>query len=130
MVSSTDKEGKGDYVPQEEHEEYEPEGDLDLDGMDGLEEDDIDQDYAQIAKKSKPRKLKTEKDAQPDSDPDEKLDETVFIDNLPKEETAIRVMLKDVNKNIRILEKNFFEEEDSEEEEKFINKLKDLTVQA
>ena len=56
------------------------------------------------------------------------LDETVFIDNLPKEETAIRVMLKDVNKNIRILEKNFFEEEDSEEEERFINKLKDLTL--
>ena len=37
-------------------------------------------------------------------------------------------MLKDVNKNIRILERNFFEEEDSEEEEKFSNKLKDQEV--
>jgi hypothetical protein len=46
-----------------------------------------------------------------------KGDETVFIDNLPNDEFEIRNMLKDVRKQIKILERNFFEEEDSEKEE-------------
>lgn len=40
----------------------------------------------------------------------------MFIDNLPKDEQSIRVMLKEVNRHIRDLEKKFFEEEDSEAE--------------
>jgi len=44
-------------------------------------------------------------------------DENVFIDNLPKDENSIRILLKDVNKHIRELEKKFFEEEDSQGEE-------------
>ena len=44
-------------------------------------------------------------------------DETVFIDNLPNDEFEIRRMLKEVKKHIKQLEKQFFEEEDSEKEE-------------
>jgi len=40
----------------------------------------------------------------------------VFIDNLPKDEFNIRKMIKEVNYCIRDLEKQFFEEEDSEAE--------------
>ncbi len=43
--------------------------------------------------------------------------ETVFIDNLPNDEFDIRRMLKDVRRHIKILEKQFFEEEDSEKED-------------
>jgi hypothetical protein len=42
--------------------------------------------------------------------------DNVFIDNLPKDEQSIRVLLKEVNRHIRELEKQFFEEEDSEAE--------------
>jgi len=47
----------------------------------------------------------------------------VFIDNLPNDEFEIRRMLKEVKKHIKTLEKQFFEEEDSEKEEelKMIN---------
>ena len=44
-------------------------------------------------------------------------EETVFIDNLPSDEFEIRRMLKEVKKHIKILEKQFFEEEDSEKED-------------
>jgi len=44
-------------------------------------------------------------------------EETVFIDNLPKDDWALNLMIKDVNWHIRDLEKKFFEEEDSEVEE-------------
>ena len=51
-------------------------------------------------------------------------DDTVFIDNLPKEPEALRMMIKDVNKHIRDLERQFFEEEDSEIENDLKNNLK------
>ena len=38
------------------------------------------------------------------------------MDNLPKDEHSIFVLLKEVNKHIRDLEKKFFEEEDSDTE--------------
>jgi len=44
-------------------------------------------------------------------------EKTVFIDNLPKDDWALNLMIKDVNWHIRDLEKKFFEEEDSEVEE-------------
>ena len=44
-------------------------------------------------------------------------EDTVFIDNLPKDDWALKLMIKDVNWHIRDLEKKFFEEEDSEVEE-------------
>mgnify|MGYP002632076789 CR=1 FL=1 len=56
------------------------------------------------------------------------MDDTVFIDNLPKDENQIRVMLKEVNKHIRDLERKFFEEEDSEAEEYYKNLLLDEDV--
>lgn len=43
--------------------------------------------------------------------------ETVFIDNLPNDEFDIRRMLKEVKKHIKALERQFFEEEDSEKED-------------
>jgi 16S rRNA G966 N2-methylase RsmD len=42
---------------------------------------------------------------------------TIFIDNLPQEDHEIRRMLKDVKRHIKELEKQFFIEEDSEQEE-------------
>ena len=48
---------------------------------------------------------------------DDEQCETVFIDNLPNEEGAIREMLTQCKKNIALLEKKFFEENDSEVEE-------------
>jgi hypothetical protein len=44
-------------------------------------------------------------------------DETVFIDNLPNDEFEIRRMLKEVRETRKALEKQFFEEEDSEKED-------------
>lgn len=44
-------------------------------------------------------------------------DQTVFIDNLPNDEFEIRRMVKEVKKHIKALEKQFFEEEDSEKED-------------
>lgn len=41
----------------------------------------------------------------------------MFIDNLPNDEFDIKRMLKEVRKHIKILEKQFFEEEDSEKED-------------
>ena len=38
------------------------------------------------------------------------------MDNLPKDEQSIYVLLKEVNKHIRDLERKFFEEEDSDTE--------------
>ena len=66
-----------------------------------------------------------EGDSEDEDDPDEDEDgvqqvpgdETVFIDNLPNDEFDIRRMLKDVRKHIKQLEKQFFEEEDSEKED-------------
>jgi hypothetical protein len=43
-------------------------------------------------------------------------DDTVFIDNLPKDEFTLRKTIEEVNYHIRDLEKQFFVEEDSEEE--------------
>jgi hypothetical protein len=47
---------------------------------------------------------------------EDEADDTVFIDNLPKDESSLRQMIKDVNYHIRDLEKQFFEEEDSDVE--------------
>lgn len=54
----------------------------------------------------------------------------MFIDNLPKDERSIRIMLKDVNRHIRDLEKKFFEEEDSEAEEALKQDLESTDVSA
>ena len=47
---------------------------------------------------------------------EDEADDTVFIDNLPKDEQSLKAMIKEVNQHIRLLEKQFFIEEDSEEE--------------
>lgn len=53
----------------------------------------------------------------------EEIEEAVFIDNLPKDSVSLRNMIKRVNVNIRELEQQFFEEEDSDVE----NDLKDAS---
>jgi hypothetical protein len=47
---------------------------------------------------------------------EDEADDTVFIDNLPKEIEPLKQMIEDVNYHIRDLERQFFEEEDSEVE--------------
>lgn len=47
----------------------------------------------------------------------EEQEETVFIDNLPNEDGAIRAMLREVRKAIRAMELQFLAEEDSDPEE-------------
>ena len=81
---------------------------------DGLDEEEMGDNNCEI-----------EGDSEDEEDPDEDEDgvhqaagdETVFIDNLPNDEFDIRRMLKDVRKHIKQLEKQFFEEEDSEKED-------------
>ena len=59
-----------------------------------------------------------------DINPDAAADDTVFIDNLPKDADSLRSMIKEVNRHIRDLERQFFEEEDSEIENDLKNNLK------
>lgn len=61
----------------------------------------------------KSRKIKREEDDQQDFD----NEQHVYIDNLPNHEHEIQSMLRQVKKHIKALEKQFFEEEDSEKEE-------------
>lgn len=111
-------------LSDEEYQEAEAELD-DLDDEDQpLDEDDLENEFDEediivpVIKKKKLKKtsIKTEEINQKE----EELDDTVFIDNLPKDERSIRIMLKDVNRHIRDLEKKFFEEEDSEAQEDHI----------
>ena len=111
-------------LSDEEYQEAEAELD-DLDDEDQpLDEDDLENEFDEediivpVIKKKKLNKtsIKTEEINQKE----EELDDTVFIDNLPKDERSIRIMLKDVNRHIRDLEKKFFEEEDSEDQEDHI----------
>lgn len=90
----------------------------------GIPDDDDDINYTNTATpklRSKSRKkkdgVKTEDGAEESqSDGEPEGDENVFIDNLPKDEHNIKILLKEVNKHIRELERQFFEEEDSEVE--------------
>jgi hypothetical protein len=59
-----------------------------------------------------------------DLNPNGEADDTVFIDNLPKDADSLRSMVKEVNKHIRDLERQFCEEEDSEIENDLKNNLK------
>ena len=47
---------------------------------------------------------------------EDEADDTVFIDNLPRDEVSLKNMIKEVNYHLRDLEKQFFPEEDSEGE--------------
>lgn len=58
-----------------------------------------------------------DEDDEEDGEKKKKKDETVFIDNLPTTTHEIHATLKEVRKQIKLLEKAFFEEEDSEQEE-------------
>ena len=58
--------------------------------------------------KSKKRKegVKTEgEDSKSEGEGEPDADENVFIDNLPKDEQSIKILLKEVNKHIRELER-------------------------
>ena len=48
---------------------------------------------------------------------EEEDEDAVFIDNLPNDEFEIRKLLKEVMKHAKLLEKQFFEDEDSERED-------------
>ena len=65
-------------------------------------------------------KKKARNDIVPEDDEKEEQDafegDNVFIDNLPKKKNDIIILLKEVNKHIRMLEQQFFEEEDSDVE--------------
>ena len=81
--------------------------------MDDLDENEADDEDHFIptghtaAKRTRKKKVKSEgvdeKEDSAEEQPDDNED-NVFIDNLPKDENSIRVLLKDVNKHIRILE--------------------------
>ena len=84
---------------------------MDDEGIPGEEDDDL--NYAQTItpkSKSKSRKkkdgVKTEDGAEESqSEGEAEGDENVFIDNLPKDEHNIKILLKEVNKHIRELER-------------------------
>ena len=94
------------------------------DQIDNMEEDEL--LFAQNGSKGKktggPVSRKNATDRTDGTNADELMeqedeaDDTVFIDNLPKDETSLKAMIKEVNQHIRLLGKQFFVEEDSEEE--------------
>lgn len=86
----------------EDDDEFINDGEEGVDAGDDLDHDDDDDD---------------QEDDEVDKTDKKGGEETVFIDNLPNDEFEIRNMLKDVRKHIKKLERDFFEEEDSEKEE-------------
>jgi len=94
------------------------------DPLDDLEPENIfdDGEDSKRAKKQKDkeemshmRRKRTEViDANLNGDEEE---DTVFIDNLPNDEFEIKSMLRQVRAHIKELEKQFFEEEDSDQED-------------
>lgn len=59
---------------------------------------------------------------------EDEADDTVFIDNLPKDEASLKYMIKEVNYHIRDLERQFFIEEDSEAEEDLKHNRKKISA--
>lgn len=86
--------------------------DMLIDEEEGMPEDD-DLNYTEtttpkVRSKSRKKKdgVKTEDGAEESqSEGEAEGDENVFIDNLPKDEHNIRILLKEVNKHIRELER-------------------------
>lgn len=81
------------------------------DKMDEMVDDELIKDERDARKKYNDISRKNATDRAGDIDIDqlnskqEEADDTVFIDNLPKDETSIRNMIKVVNVNIRELER-------------------------
>lgn len=55
---------------------------------------------------------------------EDEADDTVFIDNLPKDEASLITLIKNIDLNIRVLEQKFFDEENSDVEEELKDGLK------
>lgn len=96
--------------------------------MDDMDDDEMIQDFKENRKNKFTdisKKNATDRAGEIDTDNlntrQDEADDTVFIDNLPKDEHGLHTMIKQVNFNIRELERQFFEEEDSDVE----NELKD-----
>lgn len=87
--------------------------------MDDVEPEEISLDAGSKRKKKEDykKKIKKGRNKADDADLGEDEEDTVFIDNLPQDEAEIKRMLREVKKHIKDLEKQFFEEEDSEQEE-------------
>jgi len=90
------------------------------DRIDDMEEEDLDWGNKQKNKTVVSKKSATDRTEENDvnnfEEQEDEADDTVFIDNLPKDEFTLRKMIKEVNYCVRDLEKQFFEEEDSEAE--------------
>lgn len=97
--------------------------------VDDMEEEDLLFMDEKVAAKGKNAGKKNALDRTGDTNADDleiqedEADDTVFIDNLPKDEASLRTMIKDVNYHIRELERQFFEEEDSDEEDELKQNL-------
>lgn len=103
---------------------------LDEDDLNDFDEEDLGPLTTTVKKEKKKVNMKAEEGATVKNEADNEVDDTVFIDNLPKDERSIRIMLKDVNRHIRDLERKFFEEEDSEAEEELKHDLENENVSA
>jgi hypothetical protein len=94
-----------------------------------MEEEELEMVKSSAAKRHGPISKRNAIDRSADTNADQiqgkedEADDTVFIDNLPKDETSIREMIKEVNFHIRELEHQFFEEEDSEAEQEMKHNL-------
>lgn len=87
-----------------------------LDGLDSGEEYMIGEKLSKTKGKTPRKHQKEEEIKDVEEGSDIEGDENVFIDNLPKDEQSIKILLKEVNRHIRELERKFFEEEDSDTE--------------
>lgn len=110
-----------DYFPKQTEEDSE-EGPIDA--MEQEELSDLEENAGAKRKAKSKAKKDTQKhrtDAKANLDPDEvegdQNGDTIYIDNLPNDAQQIKAMLREVKKHIIDLEKQFFIEENSEDDE-------------
>lgn len=124
IQSDDDEEEKEELSSDEVESPVQEDGDLIEGEVEGYGEEDDDgpflypgaaeEDEEERLKKETPEeKAEREREAKADL----KGESFVFIDNLPKEKGQIRTMMAEVKRHIMELEKQFFYEEDSDQEE-------------
>jgi hypothetical protein len=114
---------------KETNQDQDSSGEDDDDKLDFMEEEELEMVRNSAAKKTGPVSKRNATDRSADTNVDEiqgkedEADNTVFIDKLPKDERSIKDMIREVNYHIRDLERQFFEEEDSEAEREMKDNL-------
>ena len=111
------KAGDDEFTCFEDDEDADSQIAMDQLEVEVLSEDEEDKALHKKAKKERTVTRRHRSDVEEAKLEDDEQCETVFLDNLPNEEDQILTMLKDCRIEIKKLEEQFFEENDSELEE-------------